>query len=329
MKSHFLCFSLVLTVSLAARIEYSVLSSEENNQLQETCGRDVHYHTKVLNGETADKFPSAASVNIKGVLTASIISPRHVLLFNIFEFDKETMRLSLFNDTELIEKGDCDINDWILPEEVNEWFVVKFANGKGDEKQENKVRRIAVLGGCIAIDTYKPMILELENNMEFDEGHGPVCIPSIEDVEEFKGEEEFTVYGLGPKGDKLTSAQFIEKECEKSHDWNYVFCGKALNESKGLCSVRDIKTFPYQLIIIRVTLEVAPSFDPGICAVSFWVFMPKETPVVRPLHKSTKNRNSLTFATTPTQFAVKQESVRMLWKNSQKDRMLTEERLTK
>ncbi|EGT43641.1 hypothetical protein CAEBREN_00647 [Caenorhabditis brenneri] len=229
-----LLFLASLATSLAVRIQPNELTSSENAQLQRTCGLESYYHTKVLNGEGPQDYPWAASVNIKGVLTASVISPRHILLFNVFEYNYGTQKVTIFNETELSENGDCDLHDWILPEESHEWFLVKFVNEQFGARGENKVRRIVVIDGCVSIDTYKPMILELEYDLKFDKGHGAVCLPKKYD--DALHAQHFTVYGLGPKGDMLTSAEFSKKQCDKENDQNFVFCGKPINESRGLCA---------------------------------------------------------------------------------------------
>ncbi|EFO99768.1 hypothetical protein CRE_18672 [Caenorhabditis remanei] len=241
------CF-LLLAATVTAWVDYGdrqspkKLSYSENLALQQSCGRDAHYRTKVLNGDGPQDYPWAAVVNVKGLLTASVISPRHILLFNVFEMDKEGNR-TILNDTKVIETGYCDDdNDWVLPKEVHPLFHVKFVNEQFGEASANRIRRIVALSGCDFIDPYKPLILELENDLTFDKTHGAICIPKKQEessVSLVEDDEPFTVFGLGPKGKILTAAQFTKKECKKDqvkHVYNHVFCGKPVNASRGLCA---------------------------------------------------------------------------------------------
>ncbi|PIC23433.1 hypothetical protein B9Z55_017138 [Caenorhabditis nigoni] len=231
---------LVILLLLASTVSVAEKLTElENEALQENCGRNNRYRHKVINGDVSLDFPSAASVHVKsGILTSTIISPRHVILFNIFEFDKITNRRFLFNDTEIKGTGYCIGEDWILPEEVNDMLTVNIVGVQGGI---NIVSRVFVLGGCVEIDTYKPMIIELSRDFTYH-SRGSVCLPQKEEdiIDAYTREDVFyTVYGLGPKGDKLTSAEYLRKEeCDKEHEsWHqYVFCGKPVNESRGLCA---------------------------------------------------------------------------------------------
>ncbi|CAI2352937.1 unnamed protein product [Caenorhabditis sp. 36 PRJEB53466] len=235
---------LVLLVSLLSTGSTYRLSAEQNLELQETCGRmrgsftsgEIDVSRKFVEGNRAStlEFPWAASVNVEGILTASVISPRHILLFNIIEMDPSNGTLSIFDDIALTQKAECDVNDLLLPEEVNKYIEVDFV-AKQSAVASPQVAKVIVLDGCVKIDTFKPMILELAEDLQFDENHRAICLSDSED--NWNTTEEFSVFGLGPRGKSLSTAKFAPKECSRKDSLeSYVECAKPLNESQGLCA---------------------------------------------------------------------------------------------
>lgn len=230
-----LLFSLLPIVSCYAPYikEHARLNSTENKQLQATCGRNTRYQMKTLDGERSIESPWAGSVNIYGILSSTVISPRHILLFNLIQLNVDTLKMSILNETVIAQESKCDKSDLLLPHQINDWFQVDFV-AKQMDKAYKHVQRIYTIDGCDELDTYKPMIIELEYDMWFDKAHGAACLPkpiSHSDI------QEFTVFGLGPNETALTSTRYAKEACEREHAGNSVFCGRPLKGNRRLCAV--------------------------------------------------------------------------------------------
>lgn len=214
------------------------LSRQENAELQATCGRshDTRFQRKAVNG-TPSEFPFAVSVDVSGILTATVISPRHVILFNVLEQDPDGS-WSLFGEIKASGNATCEwkSNSLVLPEDLNDKFTLNFVKR---QEEDFEISRIIVLDSCISgtfvATLYKPMIVELKKDLIFDRDHGAVCLTNYRDV--WRTLDHFSVYGLGPNGKELTSSEFMWKRCSDYRAPVFVDCAKPVNESQGLCAV--------------------------------------------------------------------------------------------
>ncbi|CAI2304459.1 unnamed protein product [Caenorhabditis sp. 36 PRJEB53466] len=211
-------FVCILASLVIAGIAGEKLSSMENEQIQQICGRHKNIEQKVMNGVKAEPTdaPWAVAIDVfrtDGLMhcTGTLVSSRHVITArHCFLNDFEKGSFTYVSDDRRIDYKNCEGKDFIVPrgsDKAEIHFSTKCRNEKAcasinlsPDLVTRFTQRVILPGVCSEMSS-EPMdhddfaILELDGDVLFSGSIHPACIP-MTSVGLERG-TTLTTYGFG------------------------------------------------------------------------------------------------------------------------------------